>query len=682
MKKMTARFAPALVALTILLSFTAASCSMPQSDPPYTGGRPGGSYDPSLDGWRPASWIPFCVADTITGFAFGNGRYVAVSVTGRIGWSDDGDRWHLAAKDFPATNSPATNFNSVTFGNGVFVAVGDGGRFAVSINGRDWVVRFLDGFWDLDRERFSYEFPDWFSDAGSGWFNNLFPTFPALWYDFQNYLLGGFGGGFFLWFLDRHTELSDVWLQDWIHARLHVWLYDWLHAWLLSLDDFDFFDEFSAWLYGYELGPDFDLNVFYRDFRDFLYGLPEDQPLTGAFDFDFDEFRDDFEYAFSDFLSDRFLDETFCFADYMRDFHEAFLLKVFYTALNLDLGFSLSGFLGDFSLFLWDWFPGATFDSYELSNWFEDAGWFFRFDFAGEFPDAFANWFGAFLDDELFDLNLDWFVYLFPGWFSNTFRGEFVEWFLGSFQDSFVVLFPDWFLGQLFWTFLSVHDITGVAWGGGDFVAVGVNARISHSTDGVHWSGGPRSEFPNVRLNDVAFGDGRFFVVGNGGHRGWSDAPGVNWRHQGPTAPIHTANITRVTVGSRGVDDYGNPAGIGIGVVFGDGRTAFATLPDTFAGFDADIRTFLFYLPAHPQTYWHRTRALKNGIAYGGGYFVAAGTGAMIGFWPSAEPSRDSERFWRALTFPEFMLWEITTVAALNGRFFVGNIGGRIGVSR
>jgi hypothetical protein len=71
-----------------------------------------------------------------------------------------------------------------------------------------------------------------------------------------------------------------------------------------------------------------------------------------------------------------------------------------------------------------------------------------------------------------------------------------------------------------------------------------------------------------------------------------------------------------------------------------------------------------------------------RGIAYGGGSFVAAGTGSMIGFWPSRDNSNDNNRYWRALPFYEFRYWEITALAALNGRFYAGSIGGKIGYSK
>jgi hypothetical protein len=41
-----------------------------------------------------------------------------------------------------------------------------------------------------------------------------------------------------------------------------------------------------------------------------------------------------------------------------------------------------------------------------------------------------------------------------------------------------------------------------------------------------------------------------------------------------------------------------------------------------------------------------------------------------------------SERYWRASTFPEFFYWEISVIKACNGRFFAGNVGGKIAYSK
>jgi len=212
------------------------------------------------------------------------------------------------------------------------------------------------------------------------------------------------------------------------------------------------------------------------------------------------------------------------------------------------------------------------------------------------------------------------------------------------------------------------ENITGITYGKGMFVAVGGNANISHSTDGLSWTFCKDDAFGGSKLNDIAF-DGereRFFIVGDEGKRGWSDDPtSGNWNYRGTEAPFHTNHIRKVTVGQRG-------NGIGIGIVFdewGGKRIAIATTHD-FGGFDSDLHTDLF------------GNNTINGIAFGGNCFVAAGAAAIIGWWPSNEPDNNSQRYWRALNFTEFQWWEISAVAALKDRFYVGGVGGKIGYSK
>jgi len=222
----------------------------------------------------------------------------------------------------------------------------------------------------------------------------------------------------------------------------------------------------------------------------------------------------------------------------------------------------------------------------------------------------------------------------------------------------------------------GTEDVAGIAWGKGIFVAVGGNANIAYSSNGRSWKGCRDSSFGSSRLNDVAFDNtgSRFYIVGNDGKRGWADdlesenGQG-NWNlielPNMETGPFGKNHIRKVTVGR-----YGND--IGIGIVYnewGGKRIAIATNED-FGNIDADLHSDLF------------GDNNINGIAYGGGYFVAAGTAAMIGWWPGAEPSNESQRHWRALSFTEFRWWEISAVAALKDRFFVGGVGGKIGYSK
>jgi hypothetical protein len=235
-------------------------------------------------------------------------------------------------------------------------------------------------------------------------------------------------------------------------------------------------------------------------------------------------------------------------------------------------------------------------------------------------------------------------------------------------------------------------DIRGIAYGkpeGGTietFVAVGAGGRIACSSDGANWSDrSAASIFSSVQLNDVCFGGGRFYVIGNGGHRAWSANPAdaSSWNHyeskarntdgtwaedkDDPGFPFFGNNLNKVTYGM-----YGNEPGIAL--VFnewGGRRIAIAT-HNNFSGkgWDADLDSGYF------------GNNTIRGIAYGGGYFVAVGTSSMIGFWPSADKDNNHNRYWRALPFREFQYWEITALAALNGRFYSGSIGGKIGYSK
>jgi len=160
--------------LLFIFHFSFLTCQMPESSVRSP------SYNPELIGWRPASMTPFSVNDTINDFAYGkiggNDCYVAVSSSGTIAWSDDGDIWQRAGRmvecertigfdkcgeiiyvglhdtsytcSFPDEDgnpvsvilTPAGPINTVTFGNGIFVAAGNRGFIAVSENGKSWKI--------------------------------------------------------------------------------------------------------------------------------------------------------------------------------------------------------------------------------------------------------------------------------------------------------------------------------------------------------------------------------------------------------------------------------------------------------------------------------------------------------------------------------------------------------------
>jgi hypothetical protein len=233
-------------------------------------------------------------------------------------------------------------------------------------------------------------------------------------------------------------------------------------------------------------------------------------------------------------------------------------------------------------------------------------------------------------------------------------------------------------------TGFGTEDITGIAWGEASgtryFVAVGGNANISVSSDGGGtWTLVSVSAFSGVRLNAVVYGGGYFYVVGNEGHTGKSDNPAVvsSWTHwlYGNGTPINNGTINKIAYGGYGTEP-------GIAVVYNDGSGTSRNI----AVIKASNFTNPNPVPANPWDADLDAGAFGNNairaIAFGGGNFVAAGQNSMIGFWPSAEPGVQANRFWRALSFLEFQGWEIISMAALNGRFYAGHIGGKIGYSR
>ena len=227
----------------------------------------------------------------------------------------------------------------------------------------------------------------------------------------------------------------------------------------------------------------------------------------------------------------------------------------------------------------------------------------------------------------------------------------------------------------------GASNIMGIAWGFTEnktngaktnmFVAVGGYANIAYSLDGgLTWAEckDPSGNFGTSQLNAIAFdpGGARFYIGGSDGKRGWSDDPRLkNWHHKGGEHPFYGNSIRKITVGRY--EDK-----IGIGIAFDEydyKRITIATNAD-FGDLDSDLDAGGFGDNA------------ITGIAFGSNVFVAAGSSAMIGWWPSDNPQKRSDRYWRALSFTEFQWWEISALAALKDRFFAGGVGGKIGYSK
>jgi hypothetical protein len=241
------------------------------------------------------------------------------------------------------------------------------------------------------------------------------------------------------------------------------------------------------------------------------------------------------------------------------------------------------------------------------------------------------------------------------------------------------------------------EDIKGIAYGEapggpGCFVAVGngansgANISAALSSNPESWAGGSVAGFS--ALKDAAFGNGTFYVAGDEGWMGWASAPSPN---PAPPAPANTwdwhprqwtfsapAGSFRPYVKKIAFGEYGQGTpGLGLAFNAWGGKRLAICAADRFesgdsAAWDSDIDAGFFGQEV-------------NGIVWSprdSGTWLAAGTSAMIGYWPSADPGDEAERYWRTLSFAEFRWWEITSLALLNGRYFAGGIGGKIGYNK
>ncbi len=95
--------------------------------------------------------------------------------------------------------------------------------------------------------------------------------------------------------------------------------------------------------------------------------------------------------------------------------------------------------------------------------------------------------------------------------------------------------------------------LRSVAYGGGTFVAVGENGLIGTSTDGLQWD--KRSSGVTVALNRVAYSGGVFFATGDAGNLLSSVSQGTNWQSE-PTGVTNSlygfavGNGTRLVAGN------------------------------------------------------------------------------------------------------------------------------------
>ena len=154
----------------------------------------------------------------------------------------------------------------------------------------------------------------------------------------------------------------------------------------------------------------------------------------------------------------------------------------------------------------------------------------------------------------------------------------------------------------------STTQISTVAWGNNKFVAVGYSGKMAYSSDGSTWSTVTNSTFSTSNIRGIAWGNNRFVAVGYGGKMAYS-SDGIAW----------TA-VTDSTFGTSNIEDiaWGNNRFVAVGYVgkmaySADGVTWTAVTDSTF-GSSTSATSYIY------------------SIGYGNGRFVAGGWGGRMAY--------------------------------------------------
>lgn len=150
------------------------------------------------------------------------------------------------------------------------------------------------------------------------------------------------------------------------------------------------------------------------------------------------------------------------------------------------------------------------------------------------------------------------------------------------------------------------YNLNAIAYGDGQFVAVGDYRTIVSSMDGMTWT--PRdSGTPPYDLTAIAYGNGQFVAMGNGLVITSSD--GISWTRQGSAIPLNYG-IT-----------FGNGQFVAVGGFTSPSLGLIMTSPDGSAW---TLRT------TNILTTNILTTNILTGITYGDGQFVAVGRSGTV----------------------------------------------------
>jgi hypothetical protein len=105
---------------------------------------------PAPPGGGPTNWVTVPVgafgANSILSVAYGNNRFVAGNLIGKMAYSADGRSWtNVADSTFGGSDA---SIAGIAYGNNRFVAVGDRGKMAYSADGTRWTAISTGNVWD------------------------------------------------------------------------------------------------------------------------------------------------------------------------------------------------------------------------------------------------------------------------------------------------------------------------------------------------------------------------------------------------------------------------------------------------------------------------------------------------------------------------------------------------------
>ncbi|MCL2093513.1 MAG: hypothetical protein FWH12_04880 [Treponema sp.] len=181
----------------------------------------------------------------------------------------------------------------------------------------------------------------------------------------------------------------------------------------------------------------------------------------------------------------------------------------------------------------------------------------------------------------------------------------------------------------------GTNQIQGIAYGGGRYVAVGYQGRMAYSTDGLSWTGiaggsqniaAPAnpgdSEFGTNEIWGIAYGDNKFVAVGESGRIAYS-ADGTSWTGIAGgtgdgTSDFGLGRILGIT--------YGGNKFVGVGA---GGRMVYSTDGTSWTSIAGG--TGATAEPTDPGDSGFGQNQI-NGIAYGGGRFVAVGGNGRMAY--------------------------------------------------